>query len=133
MDRNLIMRAIHQAQMNDMRYGIDDCCLWVSGLVIKLGGPDLAEPFRGYTTEEGAAKSLARYAGSDLLRAALHRAEELDLDEASSPFKDGDVGLVINKTGQALGLFFNGAWVARSKNGISFVPEYHAVIAWRVL
>lgn len=127
-----MMRAIKVAEMTDMAYGKDDCCLWPAGIIMQHEGPDIAKPFRGYVTEAGSIAALKKYAGGGLLQAALKRAGELEFEEVRAPFKDGDLALVINKTGLALALSFRGVWVARSKTGISYLPDYYAVIAWRL-
>lgn len=132
MDRHLIAAAVQRAQMADMAWGRDDCCLWPADIVIAHKGPDIAKPFRGYRTARGSALALKRYAGSDLLRAALKRAAELRLQEVRGSYRDGDLGLVLNATGQALALYHRNAWVARGANGVAYLPAHFAVIAWRL-
>ena len=132
MDRHLIAAAVERAQMADMAWGRDDCCLWVADIVAAHKGPDIAKPFRGYRTRIGSALALKRYGGSDLLRAALKRAGELGLKEVGGAYRDGDLGLVLNQTGQALALFHRNAWVARSASGIAYLPAHFVVIAWRL-
>lgn len=132
MDRHLIEAAAEAAQMADMRYGVDDCCLWVADIVIAHGGPDLAQPFRGYTSKTGAAMRLRRYAGGGLLEAAQKRASELDLKIIRQDWRDGDVGLVTNPAGHLMALFYQGRWLARTGSGVNFTQGHSAILAWRL-
>jgi hypothetical protein len=131
-DRHLIAAAFEKAQMADMRYGVDDCCLWVADIVMAHGGPDLAEPFRGYASQTGAAMRLRRYAGGGLLEAAQKRAAELDLRIVRHDWRDGDVGLVTNAGGHLMALFYKERWLARSAQGLNVAPRHATILAWRL-
>lgn len=132
MDKHLIEAAAERAQMADMRYGVDDCCLWVADIVVAHGGPDLAQPFRGYTSKTGAAMRLHRYAGGGLLEAAQKRAGELLLKIIRQDYRDGDVGLVTNAAGHLMALFIGGRWLARTAQGVNFTPAHCTILAWRL-
>jgi hypothetical protein len=132
MDRHLIAAAVEAAQMADMRYGVDDCCLWVADIVMAHGGPDLAQPFRGYASQLGAARKLRRYAGGGLLEAAQKRAAELDLRIIRHGWRDGDVGLVTNGAGHLMALLYQDRWLARTAQGVNFTSRSATILAWRL-
>lgn len=132
MDQQLIEAACRRAMASDMKYGVDDCCLWVCDLIAQATGVDLAAPLRGYRSRLGACRKLKAFAGGGLCEAAVKLAAAARLKPASSPWSGELVGVVADANGPALALFHNGAWLGRTTRGVTALPPHAAVIAWRL-
>lgn len=122
--------AIEKAMRQDMRWGVDDCSLWPCNIIKELTGVDLAEPFRGYNSRFGAAKQLKIYAGGGLIEASIKVAKRNYLSQACRPFRGNLVGIVMSPHRPSLALFWCGRWVARSQQGVTYLPAMSGVIAW---
>ena len=127
-----IKRAVEKAMNGPMIWGQDDCCLWVSDIVLKLTGVDVAEPLRGYSTKFGASRALKTFAGGGLVDAATKCARVAGLKRATSPYKNGDIAVCANEAGPVLAIMWDGHWHARTDYGVVFIPAWCSVISWRL-
>lgn len=128
----VIFDAVETAMQNSMVWGMDDCCLWVANIILQLTEVDLAEPFRGYTDEEGAQKALETYFGApcNLSLVAVKRANELNLRPVVWPYHGRLVGICPSRLGPVLALRFQEKWLARTQAGIAHLPDWNACLAW---
>ena len=132
MDEHLIKAAMERAMQKDMEWGVDDCCLWVCNVIMEYSGRDLAMPLRGYHSRIGAYRTLKKFAGGGLCEAAVKLAVMAALKSAKWPWKGTLVGVVADKNGPALALFWRGMWVGRTERGITGLPASAGVVAWEI-
>lgn len=88
-------------------YGVNDCCLFAADGIKAMTGVDIAEDFRGYSTEQGALKAIAKVAGGSTVQdAAVYCAKKYDLAELDQPLKAqrGDLVLIEEADGFKMGL-----------------------------
>lgn len=124
--------AIENAMREPMRYGIDDCCLWVSDRVKEICGIDPAAPLRGYKSKIGAAKTLKSFAGAGLPEAAVKLAETAGFKPATRPYRGELIAVVASLEGPMLAILWRNRWVVRASVGVTFLPLHSAVMAWRL-
>lgn len=128
-----VLRGMDDACKNEMRWGVDDCSLWVANIIHDVLGYDPAKRFRNkYLTRDGAYFELGKPGlGFAVLRSAKkHGWLSIEPDEAEA----GDVGLakfddlvvtVICRT--------RGWFVGRSVNGAVVFPSAAVRLAWSVV
>ena len=129
----VISAAIERVAEKDMKWGEDDCSLWVCDIILEATGVDLAKPLRGkYDTKLGAYRLMREFAGDELVHVAIKLAALAHLKPAFWPWKGALVGVVVSESSPSLALFWNGKWIARSQTGIIRLPAFHGALAWRL-
>ncbi|WP_448043822.1 DUF6950 family protein [Bradyrhizobium liaoningense] len=137
---NAINAAMENATIEPMRWGVDDCALWVANIERDVLGFDPAEAYRGhYKTRLGALRAMKRLYGCDLLAqlqgvAAARGWQRIDPHAAQI----GDVGLIWNeyngqRTLSTVICRKRGWFVGRADAGVTFVEDRLVVYAWSVL
>lgn len=107
-------------------HGERDCALFAADCVAALTGIDHAADVRGaYTTEQGAARLLARHGG--LAGVAGRVGPEIPPLCAAA----GDVGLLAQDGREFLAVCVGPHWAAQGPAGVISVPFGAAVRAWR--
>lgn len=128
---------MQRAGTDVMAWGVDDCALWVGGILHEALGYDAAKEIRGrYKTQRGAARVLGRDGLLGLTRklARRHRWKRIAPQLAQA----GDVGLVwtiYNDTPvlSAVVCRKNGWFVGRNDRGWTTIPHENIAYAWSVL
>jgi hypothetical protein len=118
-------------------YGANDCCLFAADGIQAMTGVDIAEDFRGYSTEQGALKAIAQVtAGSTVEHAAEYCAQKYGLAELEHPLtaQRGDLVLIEEEDGFKMGLVhLSGACaVVPGENELRRVPLTSIKRAWRI-
>jgi hypothetical protein len=88
-------------------YGSNDCCTFAADGIKAMTGVDIAEDFRGYTTEAGALKAIKKVAGGSTVEdAASYCAKKYELTELKFPLmaQRGDLVLIEEADGLKMGL-----------------------------
>jgi hypothetical protein len=96
-------------------------------------GIDLMEPLRGkYSDAETAAAAMWRYASGGLGETAVKLSRRAALTPVAFPFGGAEIGVISSIIGPQLAVSDGTAWVARIGGGVTRVPLWRAVLAWRV-
>ncbi len=130
---DVIDRAIDAVEGTPMKWGRDDCAMWIAGILRELYGVDLGKGWRcKYRSEKGAARLLGAK-GKGLTSAVARTARKhgwkrVDATEA----EPGDLGVFLTREhGPACAVCLQrGAWVGRVDYGVALVkntPRY----VWR--
>lgn len=88
-------------------YGQNDCCLFAADGVKAMTGVDIAEDFRGYTTEQAALAKIVKVTGGSTVEdAAVYCAQKYGLPELQYPLmaQGGDLVLIQEADGFKMGL-----------------------------
>lgn len=127
-----IAQALSEATRLEMRWGRDDCALWVANILREPLGVDLAHDFRGrYRSRAGAARALGAGGLPALGRKLARDFQWKSVRPGAAHI--GDLGIVETKTGAALVIRFRGRfWVGRNERGFSAVRSKHVRIAWAI-
>ncbi len=123
--------AIEGARATPFAWGESDCCLFAADCVKAITGIDLAAAYRGqYQSRRGAFSALKRI-GNGGVEAAARAALS---DPLSSPYlaKRGDVVLMTQKEGPALGICVGERCAYKGPSGVVFHPLSSVQAAWRV-
>ena len=114
-------------------WGEDDCCTFACDAVKAAHGIDLMQPLRGkYKTEDEAAAVMWRYASGGLGETAVKLARRAALTIVAFPFDGAEIGVISTPLGPQLAVSDGTAWVARIEGGVTRVPLWRAVLAWRL-
>ncbi len=114
-------------------WGEDDCCTFACDAVKAAHGIDLMEPLRGkYSDAETAAAAMWRYASGGLGETAVKLSRRAALTPVAFPFGGAEIGVISSIIGPQLAVSDGTAWVARIGGGVTRVPLWRAVLAWRV-
>jgi hypothetical protein len=121
-------------------YGKNDCALFVADAIQAMTGVDIAEDFRGYTTQQGALAAIAKVTGKSTVEdAAAYCAKKYGLPELEHPLlaQRGDLVVVSQADGPGgllLGLVhLSGACVvAPGDAGLRRIPLTAIKRAWRI-
>jgi hypothetical protein len=118
-------------------YGQNDCCLFAADGIKAMTGVDIAEDFRGYTTEAGALKTIKKVtSGSNVEHAAEYCAQKYDLAELKYPLmaQRGDLVLIEEADGLKMGLIHLGGAcaVVPGEKELRRVPLTSIKRAWRI-
>lgn len=136
-----IIRAMDRACAAEVRWGVDDCALWVADIIRAALGFDPAARFRGcYVDRAGAAAAL----GPLGLGMAIRAAAKAHGWKAIAPEQGqvGDVGLtalpalIDGRIERRLTTFIcrtPGWWIARGAHGYAALPSSAIRFAWAVL
>ena len=136
-----IIRAMDRACAAEVRWGVDDCALWVADIVRAATGHDPAASFRGrYSDRDGANAALGPLGlGMAIRTAARARGWKAIAPEHGQV---GDVGLtalpalIDGMVERRLTTFIcrtPGLWIARGARGYAAVPSSAIRFAWAVL
>lgn len=130
----IINAAAARALNQDFTWGSDDCSTFACDIARDLCGIDLMAPLRGYETEADATARLKAFGGGGLALAAVKLAAAAGLEPAEYPFTANDVliGVIANRNGPGLAIFYRGAWIGRSRRGAGRYEPHCAVLAWRL-
>jgi hypothetical protein len=134
--RELNQHLVNRAQAPHL-YGQNDCCLFAADGIKAMTGVDIAEDFRGYSTEAGALKAIKKVTdGSTVEHAAEYVAKKYDLVEYEYPLmaQRGDLVLVEQPEGLLMGLIhLSGACVvAPGEKELRRIPLTAIKRAWRI-
>lgn len=118
-------------------YGVNDCCLFAADGIHAMTGVDIAEDFRGYSTEQGALKAIAKVAGgSTVEHAAEYCAKKYGLEQLVHPLmaQRGDLVLIEEADGFKMGLVHLGGAcaVVPGETELRRVPLTSIKRAWRI-
>lgn len=118
-------------------YGENDCCTFAADGIKAMTGVDIAEDFRGYTTEAGALKAIKQITGGGTVEdAAAYVAKKHNLEELEHPLKAqrGDLVLVEQPDGLLMGLVHlsGSCVVAPGETGLRRIPLTSIKRAWRI-
>ena len=131
-----LAELLHARAQTPMRYGSNDCCLLAADAIAAMTGTDIAEEFRGYRTEVGAARRIRRVTGAVGVEAALrYCAAKHELPGLASVYlaQRGDLLLLDGGAGLIAGIVgTHGACVTTGEHGLRRLPLASAVRAWRV-
>lgn len=123
---------IERARGMPFAWGTHDCCLWVARVVEQIIGRDFAADYRGYRTERGALRVLARHGGPEGIATTA-------LGPAMAPRLAirGDVvsflaRRVAGPVAPALGIVLGARFAAVSPAGLIFPAMEAARSAWAV-
>lgn len=103
-------------------WGSNDCALFAADAVLALTGVDYASGLRGYRTQLGAQKRIAKHGGLD----KLIPLPEVDLCLA----KRGDPIMFETALGDTLGVCIGDKFAAVGHDGLLFFPMSQAERAW---
>ena len=129
-----LFRAVAARRDRAFQWGVHDCCLFACDVIRDAGGVDYAAPFRGhYRTAAGAARALRRFAGGGLETVAEKITQDNGLEEVPPLMAQrGDLILVDETAGPALGVCLGETFVAAGPAGAVTFPLKRARRAWRV-
>jgi hypothetical protein len=118
-------------------YGENDCCTFAADGIKAMTGVDIAEDFRGYTTEAGALKAIKKITGGSTVDdVANYVAKKYELTELTHPLmaQRGDLVLVEQADGPLMGLVhLSGACVvAPGEVGLRRIALTAIKRAWRI-
>lgn len=113
-----IRDAVEAAHGVPMRYGVDDCLLWVANIDRCVTGVDPAKAQRGtYRSRNGAIRIMGQRGTLGMMQAAARRCGWKPIKVYRA--RPGDRGLVMMPTGLC-GVIFDGAfWIGRSDCGVT--------------
>ncbi|MEN6375556.1 MAG: hypothetical protein ABFD75_12380 [Smithella sp.] len=123
-----LMNFIKSRRKTPFQWGAHDCTLFAVDCAKVMTGIDLAEKYRGYTTETGAALIIGR-AGSlkDLIN------ETLSAFEISPKMaRRGDWILFDNEGAEAVGVCIGTMFIAAGMDGLIMREMSDAITAWRI-
>jgi len=134
--RELNQHLIDRAEAPHV-YGQNDCCTYAADGIKAMTGIDIAEDFRGYTSEIGALKAIKKVTGgSTVEHAAEYCAKKYDLAELEHPLKAqrGDLVLIEEADGLKMGLIHLSGTCANvpGENELRRVPLTAIKRAWRI-
>lgn len=128
----------YDERINEPRqYGVNDCAIAVSDVLLKPWGFDLMSPFgRRYRTQAGFLRGFKRVGCNTLAEAVEYAAKAagaVSLQEGEA-FQDWDLGIVFaGYAGQVVELpafYFDGAFRGMTPDG--FVVSLEGLMAWRL-
>lgn len=122
-----LMVFIKSREKTPFQWGVHDCVLFACDCAHAMTGIDLAEKYRGYSTEEGAAEIIGK-AGS------LRELVTLNIGSEISPTlaRRGDFVLIEQGGNPALSVCIGQCVIAAGKNGLVVRPMKEAISAWRI-
>lgn len=131
LERELIA-AMTAAASTEMQWGMDDCALWVAGVIKEALGYDPAAFFRGrYRTRRGARRVLGGPGLPGALRAAARQYQWSRVRPADALV--GDVGLIATSGASCCVICRAHGWfVGRTDEGFAALPANVVRIAWSV-
>lgn len=131
---DIIDRHVELVEGHPIRWGRDDCAMWVAAVLRDLHGTDLGKGWRKlYRSEGGARRALD---GGSLLKAVARTCRKHGWTrQAPSEAQPGDLGMFATVAdGLACAVCLRGGsdpwWVGRIEHGVSYVrkvPQY----SWR--
>ena len=130
----IIDRAMARAEGVPLRWGRNDCALWVAGLVKRIHGYDPAADWRGRYWSERRGRELLADRRGGLMRAVAtvarkHRWRRIEVPDATS----GDVGLISTAYGPACVICYRpGWWAGRIDRGVALARDTGVIAAWRI-
>jgi len=123
-----LMKFIQSRSKTPFQWGEHDCTLFAADCAKVMTGIDLAEKYRGYSTETGAALIIGR-AGS--LRNLIN--ETLSESEISPKMaRRGDWILFDNEGAEAVGVCVGTMFTAAGKEGLVMRKMSDAITVWRI-
>jgi hypothetical protein len=123
-----LMDFIKSREKTTFCWGVQDCVLFAADCAQSMTGIDLADKYRGYTTEMGAALIMGR-AGS------LQKLVNLNIGPEISPklARRGDWVLIEQNGVQTLAVCLGKkAMGVKKEKGLAMVPMSDAITAWRI-
>jgi len=126
-----LAKFIDAARMKPFVWGENDCCLFAMDCVAAITGQDLAQPYRGYTSQTQALRLLNRSGGIAGIADAV--AAKYDIPEITPlTAQRGDVCLFDIGRGDTLGIRAGEYIYAPGFKGLIGFPALQAVRAWRI-
>lgn len=127
-----IMKAMDEATIRTMRWGIDDCSLWCADALREALGVDVAAKFRGrYKTRLGAMRVLGPGGVIRAWNEAAHINRWLAIEQGFE--NTGDIGIVSNGRIASAAICRAPGWfVARDHAGYAGVPTASVSQIWAV-
>jgi hypothetical protein len=123
-----LMNFIKSRETTAFEWGVFDCTLFAADCAKIMTGVDLAEKYRGYTTEMGAALIMGRAGG---LRALVTSGVGPEISPKMA--RRGDWVLLDESDRYSLGVCMGSILIAVSRyTGIVRRPMSDAVTAWRI-
>ena len=126
-----LAKFIDAARIKPFVWGENDCCLFAMDCVQAITGQDLAQPYRGYTSQTQALRLLNRSGGVAGIAEAV--AAKYDIPEITPlTAQRGDVCLFDIGRGNTLGIRAGEHIYAPGFKGLIGFPALQAVRAWRI-
>lgn len=130
-----LLAYLNSHRSTPFEWGSNDCCLFSAGAIQAMTGVDIAEDFRGYTSEVTAFAAIKRVTGQATVEAALaYCGTKYGLQLLDNPLfgQRGDLALLPGEAGLIAGIVGPRGVVSVGASGISTSPLAAAVKVWRV-
>lgn len=125
-----IQAAIERVLSREVKWGKDDCLMFLADIVREVEGVDTAAPrFRGhYRSASGALRLLGRGGVPGAVARAARRIGFKPMPAALAPI--GSLGLIQTASGPAGAMRHEGLWITRAPVGFSAWPSRLIFKAW---
>lgn len=127
---------LRAAALQEFRYGVFDCCLFVCDAIVAMTGADVAAPLRGqYHSRRQAFRAIELFAGRASVEAATERiTTEHHMTEISPGYAQrGDILLLDRAFDCSLAIVgLDGTLLAAAARGYERAPLSLARRAWRL-